>query len=146
MWTAVPRRPRRAPADLLRRADAVAVDLATARAPRVELCAWQAWAGRAKLLGVLGLRLLIGLGIVAVLALFSTVFRRVREELVTARNRGVPRAFVPPPLGSPGAGWRGRLVASVPSVQAGIVASAAASILIMVFCLVGCLALAVLGR
>jgi hypothetical protein len=106
---------------------------------------------------VLGLKLLIGLGLVAVLALFSTVFRRVREDLVAARGGGMPRAYVAavagsvPPGRSPGepgrgAGWRGRLVASVPSVQAGIVATAAASILVMVFCLVGCLALAVLGR
>jgi hypothetical protein len=94
----------------------------------------------------------VGLGLLAGLTLFSVVFRRVRGELIAARSRGIPRAVVAHAPGARNPRWaddgglRSRLAHSMPTVQAGIVATAATSILLMVLCFAACLVLAVLGR
>jgi hypothetical protein len=104
----------------------------------------------------------IGLGVLAGLVLFSVVFRQVRAELTAASNRGVPVAMIAHRrgaavahgiggvggtfAGSLGGALRARLAGSVPMVQAGIVAAAAMSILVMSFCLIACVVLVVLGR
>lgn len=98
----------------------------------------------------------IGFGVLAGLVLFSVVFRRVRAELTEARNRGVPVAVIAhrrnasAAQGSGGSsfsgGLRARLAGSMPTVQAGIVATAAMSILVMALCLIACMVLVVLGR
>lgn len=105
-----------------------------------------------------GLLWFIGLGVLAGLVLFSVVFRRVRAELTAARNRGVPVAAIsyrshrrgaaagPGSVGSFGSSLRARLAGSMPTVQAGIVATAAMSILVMSLCLIACVVLVVLGR
>ena len=97
----------------------------------------------------------IGFGMVAGLVLFSVVFRRVRAELTAARNRGVPVAVISVRRGAGsaagfggghGSSLRARLAGSMPTVQAGIVATAAMSILVMSLCLIACVVLAVVGR
>lgn len=109
----------------------------------------------------------IAFGVLAGLVLFSVVFRRVREELTEARDRGVPVAVIAHRRhvsavaqgsigggfgggsfggGSFGGGLRARLAGSMPTVQAGIVATAAMSILVMSLCLIACMVLVVLGR
>jgi len=96
----------------------------------------------------------IGFGMVAGLVLFSVVFRRVRAELTAARNRGVPVAVISYRRGGAaavlgggfGSSLRARLAGSMPTVQAGIVATAAMSILVMSLCLIACVVLAVVGR
>jgi hypothetical protein len=100
----------------------------------------------------------IGLGGLAGLVLFSVVFRRVRAELTAARNRGVPVAAIahrshrrgapagPRSIARFGVGLRAGLAGSMPTVQAGIVATAAMSILVMSLCMIACMVLVVLGR
>jgi hypothetical protein len=97
---------------------------------------------------VIGLQWFIGLGSISALALFSVVFRRVQQDLVASQSRGVPMAVVARGGGVVRAdegSWRERIAASMPSVQAGIVATAATSILVMALCLTACLVLAVVG-
>lgn len=92
---------------------------------------------------------LLGLGLLAGLVLFSVVFRRVRGELIAARSRGIPRAQVANVAGTRWAdegGLKSRLAHSMPTLQAGIVATAAMSILLMSICFVACMVLVVLGR
>lgn len=102
-----------------------------------------------------GLLWFISLGLFAGLTLFSVVFRRVRAELTAARNHGIPRAVIAgsgarwvhsDPTLAAGPGLRARLAGSMPTVQAGIVATAATSIFVMAMCLLACVVLAVLGR
>lgn len=88
------------------------------------------------------------LGLAASLTLFSTVFRRVRAELVAARDRGVPRAVVARAKRcstAPVAARRSRWHALAPTLHAGLVASAATSIFVMALCLMLCVALVVRG-
>lgn len=94
----------------------------------------------------------IGLGLLAGLSMFSVVFRRVRAELTATRARGVPMAVIASYRSAGGAqrrgedgGLRARLVHAMPTLQAGIVATAAMSIFIMTLCLIACVVLAVLG-
>lgn len=109
-----------------------------------------------------GLLWFISLGLFAGLTLFSVVFRRVRTELLVARNHGVPRAVISgggarwaksdptlsfaSSIGRGGGGLRARFAGGMPTLQAGIVATAAMSIFVMALCLVACVVLAVLGR
>ncbi|MEZ4362606.1 MAG: hypothetical protein R3B48_20615 [Kofleriaceae bacterium] len=86
--------------------------------------------------------------------MFSVIFRRTRDDLVAARRFGIPVAiarpaapFAPRPATSARlASLRGRLATGMPTVQAGIVAFAATSVLVMSICLIACLVLAVAGR
>lgn len=80
--------------------------------------------------------------------MFSSVFRRVRAELVAARDHGVPVAIAAgPPRGTApsAAARRSRWLAFAPTLQAGLVASAATSIFVMALCLMLCVALVVRG-
>lgn len=97
-----------------------------------------------------GLLWFIGLGALAGLTLFSTVFRRVRADLQAARDRGVPVAQVARYGGRASVEALGgrrdlgaRLAGAMPTVQAGIVAMAATSIFIMVACFAASMFLAV---
>lgn len=88
------------------------------------------------------------LGLAASLVMFSTVFRRVRAELVTARDRGVPVAVVASAKRGPSVpvtARRSRWHALAPTLHAGLVASAATSIFVMALCLMLCVALVVRG-
>lgn len=90
------------------------------------------------------------LGACAAISMFFTVFHRVRADLLTARAGGVPRAMTAraprasaPPVDS--RSLRERLAAAAPSLQAGLVATAATSIFVMALCLMLCVVLAVRG-
>ncbi len=88
------------------------------------------------------------LGLAASLSMFSTVFRRVRAELVAARDRGVPMAVVASERRraiAPISARRSRWQALAPTLHAGLVASAATSIFVMALCLMLCVALVVRG-
>lgn len=90
------------------------------------------------------------LGLAASIAMFSSVFRKVRAELRAARDRGIPVAIAvaagrPRAVGPSAAGRRSRWMALAPTLQASLVAAAATSIFVMALCLMLCVALVVRG-
>ncbi len=78
--------------------------------------------------------------------MFSAVFRKVRTDLLHSHRRGVPLAVARGVHSAPSSlPLRQRLLAATPSLQAGLVASAATSIFVMAMCLMLCVVLAVRG-